>query len=429
MIGSIPTIVRLSRQLARLDLPSIARRSGWLARAGGKITAESFCLGLIASTQVAAASLRIVAFASGAFAAASVSRQALHKRVNAKALEFLGGVLNAAILWRLGDGKATGKAGFRRIVVQDSTSLGLPMSMYGLFPASGNQTGEAAGMKVHTTFDLLSRRLLGFAVTDARTPDQRHAASGAEGLGKGDLLIRDLGYFSVPALREVMASGVDVITRLRLDVALYDPETRSAVDLPRLLRSAETVDVQVLAGRDQLLPMRLVAFRLPAEIGQERRRALRRNAKRRSGGRPSKLALSLQDWQIYLTSCGDLGCDQLRELYRQRWGVEILFKAFKSHGRLEGAPPLASAAMIQCLILSNLIRITLAHTFLLPALLARSKGKPVSELKLHSLCETLACIGPDVELDQSSVMENILRHCLYETRKRKPLPQRLATLG
>lgn len=315
------TIVRLSRQLGKLALASIARESGWLKRGGGKITPEGFCLALIGSTQVAAASLRIVAFASGIFSAESVSKQAVQKRINDKALAFLGGVLNAAILWRLGDAVPAEKIGFRRIVVQDSTSLALPRRMRGSFPSPGNQSGAGAGMKIHATYDLIGRRLLGFAIQDATVPDQKHAVKGALGLGKGDLLIRDLGYFSVTALREILASEVHVITRLRLDVALRDPQSLDTVDLLSLLRSGSKIDVPVLVGKTEGLPMRMVAFRLPNEIGKQRRRAFRLASARRGRSNPTKLALELQDWQIYLTSCDEteLGYDQVRELYLQRW--------------------------------------------------------------------------------------------------------------
>lgn len=425
------TNIRLSRQLGKLALSSIARESGWLKRTGGKITPMGFCLALISSAQVASASLRIVAFASGILGGASVSKQALQKRINAKALEFLGGVLNAAILWRLGDGEPAKLAGFARIVVQDSTSLALPKRMSETFPAPGNQSGAGAGVKIHATYDLIGRRVLGFAIEAGTVPDQKHAVKGALGLGEGDLLIRDLGYFSVPALCEILASGVHVVTRLRLDVALLEPQSADTIDLLGLLRSGSKIDVPVLVGKKQRLPMRMVAFRLPEHIGQQRRRAFRQASQRRGRSNPTKLALELQDWQIYLTSCKEpeLDCSQIRELYIQRWSIEILFKAFKSHGRLDGIPPCASESMALCLILSNLIRIALTHTFLRPSLKVERKIDLVSELKLHSLCQALGCIGMEQRCNLKHIVTNIMRHCLYEHRSRKSLPEKLNLLG
>lgn len=361
-----------------------------------------------------------------------VSKQALQKRVNEKAYSLLSMALDAAASLRVDAAKPAERtaAGFRRIVVQDSTSLKLPARMHESFPASGNQKSHAAGMRIHASFDLVGRKFLGFAIRDACTPDQKHAAEGAIGHGEGDLLIRDLGYFSVAAFSKVLANGLRVITRYKLKVRLYEPESGEAVDLLELLRSADTVDKAVLAGKKDMYPLRLVAFKVPQKVEQSRRRAFRKTAKKK-GQTPSKVSLELLGWQIYLTNCSqeELEPSQVRELYGQRWGIEILFKAFKTHMRFEQLPPYASEIMIRCLVLAALLRITLTHTVLLPALEALSGSRHVSSLKLYSVCEALGCLGAFATSNVSSLLETMVRFCLYETRSRKSLPQRLATLG
>lgn len=58
----------------------------------------------------------------------------------------------------------------------------------------------------------------------------------------------------------------------------------------------------------------------------------------------------------------------------------------------------------------------------------RSKGE-VSILKLHSLVEALGYEPDGSYFEELANLENFLRHCRYEKRKRKPLPQRLDSLG
>ncbi len=358
----------------------------------------------------------------------TVSKQALHKRINARALGFLEEVLAAAISIKA---PASGETlAFRRTVVQDSTAVSLPRRLVGVLPASGNGGGKGAGLKVHAAFDLLSRRFLSFGVAAGRKPDQSFALEGGEGLGKGDLLIRDLGYFSLPAFRSLMGAGTDVLSRFKLTVVLRSRQSMDTIDLLALLRSRSEIDMEVLAGGREKLPLRLVAFRVPKEVGQQRRRAFKRTAKRK-GHTPSKLSLLLQDWQIYLTSCSreQLDCEQARELYRQRWSIEILFKGFKSHMRIDEIPPFASESMSRCLVAATLIRVALSHAVVLPTLSAESPAREVSALKLLGLIETLGCLLEIATTNEDALVANFLKHCHYETRKRKSLPQSLQCLG
>lgn len=385
---------------------------------------------MVFSTQLPEASLRMLSFISEAVSSILVSRQALQKRVNGKACEFLGRALDAAASARIASKTPETAAGFRRIVLQDSTSLKLPARMSKAFPASGNQSSTTAGMRIHATFDLVARRFLGFAIRDACTPDQKHAVEGASGLGEGDLLIRDLGYFSVAAFSRILADGLHAITRYRLKLSLFDPKTGKTIDLLSLLRCADTLDMPILAGKKDRYPLRLVAFKLPEEVARHRRRAFRKTAKKK-GRTPSKISLQLQSWQIYLTSCSveELEAGQVRELYRQRWAIEILFKAFKTHMRFEQLPAYASETMLRCLVLAALLRITLTHTFISPFLDARSGAGYISSLKLYSLCEAIGSIGAVISVSGNDIAQCMVRHCLYENRERMSLPQKLATLG
>lgn len=421
---------RLSKQLDRLNLSSIAKSSGWVARSSGKLTPEAFCLALICATQISSASLRLLAFVSGVISSIVVSKQALHKRVNARALTFLEDTLAAAATARAGRGVGATSSRFRRIVLQDSTSVRLPKGMSEAFPASGNESGPTAGMRIHATFDLVSRSFLGFAIRDGCTPDQKHAVEGAAGLGEGDLLVRDLGYFSIEAFSSILAGGLRVITRYKLNLSLFRPKSGVAIDLAKLLRGRRTLDVDVLAGKRHRLPLRMVAFRVPSELAERRRRAFRLTA-RKKGRTPSRLSLELQGWQILLTNCSsdELEMEQVRELYRQRWGIEILFKAFKTHMRIEQLPARASETLLRCLIVATLIRITLTHAFLLPCVSSTASRAVVSELKLHSICEALCCLPFGSRATERSATLNIMRHILYEKRYNMSLPEKLASLG
>lgn len=431
MKKSKPKHVQALRSLERFDLKSIAKESGWMTRDCGKVTPESFCSSMIAAADSSSASLRTVAFLSGELTSQEVSKQALHGRVNARAVECFETLLGEAMASKAGSALPEPRSGFRRIIVQDSTSIGLPRHLADVLKGGGNASSEAAGLKIHTSFDLVARRFISFEIREQRSPDQGFALEGIEGLGEGDLLLRDLGYFSIGSFRELERSKAHVLTRWRFNVALVDPHGMDTIDVPALLRAGGRIDRRVLAGAQERLPMRLVAFRVPAEVAKKRRRRIRETAKRK-GHTPSRDLLILQDWQIYLTTCDreSLSFENVFELYCQRWAIEILFKGFKSHMRIDKIPPRCSEAMARCLVCAALVRIVLATQIASFPTLGQEPGEPgVSLLKVFSLVEVLGFEPSCRYFEDPAKLANFLRHCRYEKRKRKSLPQRLDSLG
>ncbi len=320
--------------------------------------------------------------------------------------------------------------GFKRVLVRDSTSIALPKRLFEHFKGAGNAAGKHAGLKIHACFDLLAKRFAGFAICEHRKADQGFSTQGLEGIGEGDLLVQDLGYFNIEAFRQVKSRKGDVLTRWQPHTTLLDPDSGEEIDLFELLRGSSEIDRETLVGRRRRFPMRLIAFRVPEEVAQKRRRKVRAMAKHR-GGTASKRLLALQDWKIYLTTSRSqaLSLENAHELYRQRWTIEILFKAFKSHMRVDRIPAYASESMVRCLVLCTLIRIARSVVTVLPILEKALGQQSASLLKLYNLIEALAFDPGSNYFENRSNLDNFLRHCRYEKRKRVSMPQRLQALS
>ena len=249
-------------------------------------------------------------------------------------------------------------------------------------------------------------------------------------LDPGDLLCWDLGYLNIAAFRAILKKGADILSRAKNGVIMKDPRTLERIDLLELLHGAGDFDGDVLVGDKHELAMRIVAFKLPKKVADERRRKAKATAKRKESNL-AKRDLKLLDWQVYLTSCskGKLPAAEAKELYCQRWSIEILFKAFKSHMRLAEIPPQSSLEMVQCLVYASLLRIVLCHATILPWARAACGATRVSVLKLSSLIEALSAMPPGFQFDQETLEANFVKHCQYDKRKRKNLFQRLESLG
>lgn len=418
------------RSLSGFDLKDLAKASQWSSREGSKLSPERFCSALLAASTDPNASLRTVAFLAGEANGPSVSKQAIQKRVNPESCLLLTGVLGQAVSRKSGDGQSARKLGFKRIILQDSTSITLPRHLLGAFKGPKHSRGEEAGLKIHTSYDLLARRFEGFEIREQRSADQGFALEGIEGLGEGDLLVRDLGYFKAGAFRQLALNGGHALTRWKPHTKLLDPENMDTIDLLALLRRSERVDREVLVADSERFPMRLVAFRVPEGVAAKRRRNVKETAKRK-GRTASQRLLDLQDWEIFLTTCDPelLPQENLFELYAQRWAIEILFKGFKSHMRIASLPPRCSGSMALSLILSSLIAIVFATAVVLPRLELGAGVASTSILKLYSLVHCLGFTPDHRYLEDPARLENLIRHSRYEKRKRKSLPQRLEALG
>jgi hypothetical protein len=117
--------------------------------------------------------------------------------------------------------------------------------------------------------------------------------------------------------------------------AVYDLDG-NRLDLIALLRDrVKDLDMWVLVGATAKLKVRLLARRLPSEVASRRRQRLRKKAKDQ-GYQPTAEALELRGWTIAVTNAptDKLTMNDALALMRQRWQIELLFKLWKSRGRL-----------------------------------------------------------------------------------------------
>jgi IS4 transposase len=127
------------------------------------------------------------------------------------------------------------------------------------------------------------------------------------------------------------------LSRLRLDIVLFDLKRQRPLPLLKALRRKGQLDCPVLVGR-QKFPARLVAIKLPEALAAERRRQAKQNRDRRR--QPNATYRALLGWALFLTN-GDrqvLSARAVAQVYGLRWRIETIFKAWKSHFRLTEVP-------------------------------------------------------------------------------------------
>jgi hypothetical protein len=239
----------------------------------------------------------------------------------------------------------------RRIRLLDGTTV----------PKAGKEAKKNNGLwRLHCAFDLPAERFSFIELTDEKGGERLDRTPAAE----GDVLIADRGFLHPDPLAQVLEQGADVIVRAGWKGARWLGEDRKPFDILAVLAAAEgtgVLDRPIWIARKKAAPLalRLVAFRKPPEAA-EASRAKARQAAKREGYAISAGTLAAAEWFILVTSLDAkaFSSNELGELYRARWRIEMAFKRLKSLIGLS-APPGEDSAVAKTWILAHLLMILL----------------------------------------------------------------------
>jgi Transposase DDE domain len=270
-----------------------------------------------------------------------VAPQSLDERLNACAADCLRRVLAAALnrLVAAGPADAALLGRFAGVYALDATSWALPAALAALFPGTGAGDRAAgtnqAALKVLLRLEVSTGALDALEVRPGRGNDVSAPLAWAP-LPEGALLLDDLGFFDLDRLQHYAAQGVYFLSRLAANT--HVGHGGRCGHLAELLRrqTGDRVDLTVEVGAQARLPCRLLAVRVPEAVAEERRRRVRRSAQRH-GRRLRAERLELCGWNVLITNAPPerIGLDEAWSLRRLRWQIELLFKVWKSEGRLD----------------------------------------------------------------------------------------------
>jgi hypothetical protein len=259
---------------------------------------------------------------------------------------------------------------FTSIRIGDSSTIAVPEELADQFPGCGGKSGSGqAALKIHLLWDFLIGSILQLRITPGRHSDATNPIA-QEVPPAGSLSLFDLGYFALERFAKIAQAGAFWISRLQHGTLVFDA-AGNPLPLLQYLRQQTgpgPIDVSVSLGVTHRLPCRLIALRVPQEVADRRRQKVHEKAQKH-GRTPSRDYLQWQDWTIFVTNCQAemLSWQAVVVLYRARWQIELMFKLWKSHNRLEGHRAAASAVEQLAMIYAKLIAALLQHWILLTA--------------------------------------------------------------
>jgi hypothetical protein len=295
----------------------------------------------------------------------SVSDTAVHKRFTPQCVQFLHAVLeemSSVVMQAAHDVPIKLLRRFRAVILEDSSSIGLPDELTEVWQGcGGNQAHTAAAVKLHVRWELKRGRLWGPKLTDGRTSD-RNSPFNEQDVVPGSLHVEDLGYFNQSRLAQRHQAGGYSLTRLQTGTALYTRKgQRLFVQAVLPQRVGQMKELRVLVGARERLPMRLLMLRVPKEVADKRREDLLRDAQRRQQA-ISEETLQLADWTMLVTDvpARRLRFEEALVLLRERWQMELLYKLWKQHGQVDEWRT-ADPWRVLCELYAKLIGVLLQH--------------------------------------------------------------------
>lgn len=312
---------------------------------------------------------------------------------------------------------------FSRVQVLDSTTLSLPSALAERWPGCGGRAGGGqAALKLQVGLDLRNGELSGPRLQPGRAHDRRSPLQPA--LPPGSLRLADLGYFSLDTLHTLSSQDVGWISRLQANTGVFTPDgTRRDLATWLARRPGAVVDQAITLGVRRRLPARLLALRVPDTVASERRRLLHWRARRKQHpASPERLALA--GWTILVTNLplSRLTPHEAAVLYRARWQIELLFKLWKSQGRLTSSRS-TDPQRVLCECYAKLIGLLIQHWLLLGCWAEPQRSLTKAAQTIRKQAFQVACV-----LDHRALLARVItsiqtcltHQCRSERRRRSP---------
>lgn len=308
-----------------------------------------------------------------------VSKTAIDNRFNDHCQTFIGAVLGEILRERYHEwSQSYGPevfASFNRVRIKDSTKFKIPDFLKDDYPGVGGCAGPA-GIGIQFEYDIKSGDILSMKITNGSANDHETMDAACSEIMAGDLIIRDLGYFSREVFRTFSENNAFFLSRLDSQSIVVVDKGRKRLCFKELYRQMksrgiEQQEIDVLIGSNNQLKVRLIAQIVPNQIYEkrvrecEKRNKVNNRIKHRKSD--SKAPLQMKEetraryhFTLLITNIPrkDLPPAKAFALYRIRWQVELIFKSWKGVYNVDKIGRMKKQRFI-CILLAKLLLIAI----------------------------------------------------------------------
>ena len=296
-----------------------------------------------------------------------VTKQSLHDRFNEYAVTFLRNALEKLIQKQLDvEPYLLNLEGINRILIKDSVCFQVHESLSTDYPGSGG-AGSKASVRIQFEYDLLCGKINDLSLNAFNDQDATNSVATIDLLSAGDLIIRDLAYVGLAALKTIIKKLAFFLCRLGTGVKVYEltGDQYTELDFSSIRRYMEkrglvVMEKEVYLGKQEKLKTRLVIHLMPADEVEKRIRKAREYNKKKGRNALTKEYISRAHLNLFITNIAAkvIPAKNVWSLYRLRWQIELTFKIWKSICDIEKVKKVKKHRL-ECYIYSKLILIML----------------------------------------------------------------------
>jgi hypothetical protein len=241
------------------------------------------------------------------------------------------------------------------------------------------------------------------SVTSGNRNDRTDATESSSRVEKGDLIIRDLGYFSTRVFEQFIEKEAFFLSRLDASTNVYklSGEQVSFKDIYKSMRTNGLVEkeLSVFIGKTTKVPVRLILQLVPEEVYDKRIREKTSKSKGQGRGQLTEETKTRCRFTLLITNADEtlLPAEKMYPLYRLRWQIELQFKAWKSVFKIDRFRQIKKHRYLTLLYAKLLlIIINLQITCCLQQSLARQQAGKIRMLSLNKSLKTLQTLFTEV---------------------------------
>ena len=349
----------------------------------------------------------------------AVSKQAVFDRLGSSSTTFAKQLLEHVLSEQIGVGYASNLFKmFNNVLLQDSTTLRLQQNLSKIFKGNHSRGEQKAVARIQSIFNLKTLSFKYFSLGSFTENDQSASKIILPLIKKGDLVIRDMGYFAIAIFQKIIASKAHFLSKLRFGVTISDEKGRIIL-LKDLLKQKNGVDKWVFIGKEKKIWVRLVMIPLPSTQVEEKIRKAKNDRDARLNH--SKEYYSWLRFNVYITNVDNQtwSSNEVGKAYKVRWQIEIIFKSWKSGFNLqsilhEGCTKVERVEVMIYLILMFMCLVMKKIYVKYKNSIERNTTNIISLMKLAVLVNNN--IKEVISLPQKLLKDLITKHCCYEKR-------------
>jgi len=277
-----------------------------------------------------------------------ISKQGIDQRFNESALKYIQSLMSKVLSTQVSNFIEIGLLNlFNRVNVKDSSKFDLPERLKDKLPGFGGSASKA-GACIQYEFEIKSGHINDLTITPANRPNSKDALATMDAVMKGDLTIRDLGYFALKYFTAAKKVGALFLSKLNVKINVYQMKVNSfeELDFEQLYKMMkknhiERLDKEVYIGKEEKLPVRLVIELMPDEVFSTRMQKINKYNKKK-GYQTSKDYSNRARFNLFISNIplDMIDGEAIAKIYKIRWQIELVFKIWKSIFGLDNITPM-----------------------------------------------------------------------------------------